>query len=408
MKALALVFALVCSTAAMADGVPLITPAPAMPLAAMRAIQAERPDILRVIHVTLNQAAFGSNVLQVTLDGTVHTFTGSLVPDQKTGQTSHAWRGKEPVVMNKFGPNDLTNRPNDMTLSAFDRGQLLGTIRIGEDIYHIAGRNGYDVLIQDDNTYVHGVSTAPANETAASAVPLTGSKALTNILAFFCLALAASCAQAQITPTNVHIDLSPGAIAAGATATAVSDAVTAFNTSLASQGINVQYTPQINTYLPFAPNDSATIQQQYNYEQNTIAALQGRAGTDSCCSISITAPGSADPTTLSVMPTAAPKADTSNAVAAINASDWLNQLTVALGRFAGATVANSLSARDRSYQGQSNVCFHTLGGLFSDPKSGVSGAVRLLHQHRAWGVYLGLDARFVLRRLAGLCEPDDS
>lgn len=68
------------SGAAFADGVPLITPGPAVPLLKGQAEDASVPGFVKHHFITLNKNAFQAKVVTVTIDGKAYRFVGELSP----------------------------------------------------------------------------------------------------------------------------------------------------------------------------------------------------------------------------------------------------------------------------------------------------------------------------------------
>ncbi len=90
--------------AAVADGVPLITAAPALKAGDLsRQLGAtKQADFVKLHPITLSKGSFGANVLTVVVDGKTYSFAGSMMaplPAPKSGPKPtafRAWSGKEP------------------------------------------------------------------------------------------------------------------------------------------------------------------------------------------------------------------------------------------------------------------------------------------------------------------------
>lgn len=103
---------------AMADGVPLITPA--APLGAGDPVRAHwpseyHPTLVKLHAVNLNRQAFGAPIVSVVIDGTTHTYRGGLVPPP-AGATFQHWTGQED---DKQGRMTLTKIGNEISGSIF-------------------------------------------------------------------------------------------------------------------------------------------------------------------------------------------------------------------------------------------------------------------------------------------------
>jgi hypothetical protein len=84
-----------------ADGVPLITPGPAIQASPVLTELAKRPEFVKLHPIALNKGAFGANVLTVVIEGTEYRFVGAVVPKKEApkGMTPprvQSWVGREP------------------------------------------------------------------------------------------------------------------------------------------------------------------------------------------------------------------------------------------------------------------------------------------------------------------------
>lgn len=85
-----IICALACSV--WADGVPLITPGPALPASnPVQELWKKQPQFVKLHPIVLNQAAFGANVVTVVIDGKELRFVGSMLPPPALVM----WRGYE-------------------------------------------------------------------------------------------------------------------------------------------------------------------------------------------------------------------------------------------------------------------------------------------------------------------------
>lgn len=111
-------FALVLPWAALADGVPLITPG-----SNNAPVRALSPGFVKQHPIKLNPGAFGSNVLTVVVDGTEYRFVGSTQPDLGGSPKSKSWIGEAPV--------DGQAEKARLTLTKVEKsGMLVGTLTI--------------------------------------------------------------------------------------------------------------------------------------------------------------------------------------------------------------------------------------------------------------------------------------
>ena len=150
MKALALILALVCSQA-MAEGVPLITPGAEISPSLELSIKNESKDTLRVIPIVLNREAFGANVLNVTLDGKIHTFVGQVMPNHGNVQWVKSWGGQEGHITH---PGELREGDGMTLFVSLDEstGKLISVrLQTLTRTYYLKSRGVRDFLVQQDN-----------------------------------------------------------------------------------------------------------------------------------------------------------------------------------------------------------------------------------------------------------------
>jgi hypothetical protein len=127
MKSLiAAVCAVFVSSAALADGVPLLTAGPGIAASdpARQAAPAKARGFVKLHSVKLNPSAFGSNVLTVAIEGKEYRFGGAMMT--QTDPKIVSWRGTAPVAG--------SSEPAVITLSRHVKsGQVAALISVPPD-----------------------------------------------------------------------------------------------------------------------------------------------------------------------------------------------------------------------------------------------------------------------------------